>query len=222
MHLRTSSRSATQATIGEYALATMSMYDHSSGAILSLTPRALSFPAHHPMLDITLDGPTPCAFIFPSAPPLTSPELSLPAPPTSSSPFEPERPRDTPLKSSTTITEFTASPIARRVVARTCNALAQTRFPLQPKLARSTLRISDPGDPPTLAARCRSTASITTTCSTSIHTRSQFNLQGPSDDQYVVTKTTSNGLRMHSPFSNTNPTRRRMRQRQLVVQGLGL
>ncbi|EJC97377.1 uncharacterized protein FOMMEDRAFT_163684 [Fomitiporia mediterranea MF3/22] len=202
MHLCTSSRSATQATIGEYALATMSMYDHSSGTILSLTPRALSFPAYHPMLDITLDGPTPCAFIFPSAPPLTSPEPSPPAPPTSSSPFEPERPRDTPSKSSPTITESTAS--------------------LIPKLARSTLRISNPGDPPTLAAHCRSAASITTTCSTSIHTRSQFNLQGPSDNQNMVTKTMSNGLRMHSSFSNTNPTRRRMRQRQLVVQGLGL
>ncbi|EJC97315.1 uncharacterized protein FOMMEDRAFT_163981 [Fomitiporia mediterranea MF3/22] len=158
----------------------------------------------------------------PRRPPLTSLEPSPPAPPTSSSPFEPERPRDTPSKSSPTITESTASPIARRVVARTCNALAQTCFPLQPKLARSTLRISNPGDPPTLAAHCRSAASITTTCSTSIHTRSQFNLQGPSDDQNVVTKTTSNGLRMHSSFSNTNPTRRRMRQRQLVVQGLGL
>ncbi|EJD00526.1 uncharacterized protein FOMMEDRAFT_159258 [Fomitiporia mediterranea MF3/22] len=57
---------ATQATIGEYALATMSMYDHSSGAILSPAPRALSYPTHHPMFDITLDGPTLCAFIFPS------------------------------------------------------------------------------------------------------------------------------------------------------------
>ncbi|EJD06503.1 uncharacterized protein FOMMEDRAFT_151775 [Fomitiporia mediterranea MF3/22] len=57
----------------------------------------------------------------PRRPPLTSPEPSPPAPPTSSSPFEPERPRDTPSKSSTTITEFTAPPIARRVVARACN-----------------------------------------------------------------------------------------------------
>ncbi|EJD06580.1 uncharacterized protein FOMMEDRAFT_151852 [Fomitiporia mediterranea MF3/22] len=66
MHSCTPSRSATQATIGEYALATMSMSDHSSGAILSPAPRALSYPTHHPMFDITLDGPTPCAFIFPS------------------------------------------------------------------------------------------------------------------------------------------------------------
>ncbi|EJC97402.1 uncharacterized protein FOMMEDRAFT_163562 [Fomitiporia mediterranea MF3/22] len=80
----------------------------------SPSPRALSFPTHHPMLDITLDGPTPCAFIFPSArPPLTPPEPSPSTPSISSSLFDPERPGDTPLKSSTTTAEFTAPLIAR-------------------------------------------------------------------------------------------------------------
>ncbi|EJD00323.1 uncharacterized protein FOMMEDRAFT_22178, partial [Fomitiporia mediterranea MF3/22] len=31
------------------------------------TPHTLSFHTYHPMLDITLDGPTLCAFIYPSA-----------------------------------------------------------------------------------------------------------------------------------------------------------
>ncbi|EJC97355.1 uncharacterized protein FOMMEDRAFT_163791 [Fomitiporia mediterranea MF3/22] len=85
MHSHTSSRSAAQATIGEYALATMSMYDHSSGAILSPTPRALlphlpSYTCRHPRWAHAVA-------------PLLS-RLRLPS--TSPSPFEPERPRETP------------------------------------------------------------------------------------------------------------------------------
>ncbi|EJD01765.1 uncharacterized protein FOMMEDRAFT_158927 [Fomitiporia mediterranea MF3/22] len=99
-----SSCSAAQATIDEHTLATMSLCNHSQGAILSPTPRALSFPTHHSMLVITLDGPTPRAFTFPSAvhdsisngssgPPLTLPEPSPSTPFTSLSPFEPSMQR---------------------------------------------------------------------------------------------------------------------------------
>ncbi|EJD00588.1 uncharacterized protein FOMMEDRAFT_159334 [Fomitiporia mediterranea MF3/22] len=90
----------------EHALATVPTYDHSHGTALSSTPYALSFPTHHPMLVITLDGSTP------HWPPLAPPEPSPSTPSTSPSPFGPERPRDTPLQSITT-TQFTAPPIVR-------------------------------------------------------------------------------------------------------------
>ncbi|EJD03167.1 uncharacterized protein FOMMEDRAFT_20338 [Fomitiporia mediterranea MF3/22] len=68
------------------------------------------------------------------------------------------------------------------------------------------------GAPLTLAARCHGTASASTTCSTSIHTRTQFNLQGPSDDQSVVMKTTSNGPRTHPSSSIADAVGKRTRQ----------
>ncbi|EJD04704.1 uncharacterized protein FOMMEDRAFT_153776 [Fomitiporia mediterranea MF3/22] len=68
------------------------------------------------------------------------------------------------------------------------------------------------GAPLTLAARCHSTASASTTCSTSIHTRTQFNLQGPSDDQSVVMKTTSNGPRTHPSSSVADAVGKRTRR----------
>ncbi|EJC97370.1 uncharacterized protein FOMMEDRAFT_163722 [Fomitiporia mediterranea MF3/22] len=73
------------------------------------------------------------------------------------------------------------------------------------------------GAPLTLAARCHGTASASTTCSTSIHTRMQFNLQGPSDDQSVVMKTTSNGPRTHPSSSVADAVGKRTRQRQLII-----
>ena len=97
-----SSCSATQATISEHTLVIMSMYDHSD-TIFSMIPHTFSFPAYHPMVDTTLDGPTPHAFPFPSAVhdtiswlPLTLPEPSLSTRSASPFPFEPGRPRDTP------------------------------------------------------------------------------------------------------------------------------
>ncbi|EJD04626.1 uncharacterized protein FOMMEDRAFT_155779 [Fomitiporia mediterranea MF3/22] len=127
MHSRTSSRSAAQATISEHTLATMSMYNHSQGAILSPTPRVLSFPTHHSMLDVHLHYLVSFMDTVSnngsSGPPLTPPELSPSTPSTSPPPFEPERPRDTPLQSSPT-TQFTVPPI--------------------PKSSRSTLRITTP------------------------------------------------------------------------------
>ncbi|EJD05562.1 uncharacterized protein FOMMEDRAFT_17847 [Fomitiporia mediterranea MF3/22] len=66
--------------------------------------------------------------------------------------------------------------------------------------------------PLTLTVCCHSTASASTTCSTSIHTHTQFNLQGPSDDQSMVMKTTSNGLRTHPSSSVADAVRKRTRQ----------
>ncbi|EJC97538.1 uncharacterized protein FOMMEDRAFT_162926 [Fomitiporia mediterranea MF3/22] len=68
------------------------------------------------------------------------------------------------------------------------------------------------GAPLTLAARCHGTASASTTCSTSIHTHTQFNLQGLSDDQSVVMKTTSNGLRTHPSSSVADIVGKRTRR----------
>ncbi|EJD03351.1 uncharacterized protein FOMMEDRAFT_156750 [Fomitiporia mediterranea MF3/22] len=222
----------------------MSMCDHSQGTILFPTLRTLSFPTHHFMLDIILDGPTPRAFTFPSVvhdtisnhrssgPPLTPPEPSPSTPSTSPSPFEPERPRDTPLQSSTTTTQFTAPPIARRSQSM---QRARTQFRLQPKSAALTLRISTlvhhssllhtfavhlslllfsypptlttlsplASHPPTCLTSATSTSTIHTTSRRSPYAHA-IQLAGPSDDRSVVTKTTSTGPKTHSSPSIVN------------------
>ncbi|EJD07886.1 uncharacterized protein FOMMEDRAFT_150475 [Fomitiporia mediterranea MF3/22] len=207
------------------------------------------------MLGITFDGSTLRAFTFLSAvhdtisngssdPPLLS-QPSLSTLSTSPSPFEPERPGDTPLKSSTATAGFTAPPIAYHSQNMQCACTDM----FSPTAQISSFNAPDfnPGEPLTLAVRCRSAsifslllslanhsvvvniltcltgaASTSTTCSTPTHMHTQFDSQSLSDDQNVVTKTTLNSLRMRSSFSDTNPARRRTRQRQLVVQGLGL
>ncbi|EJD02032.1 uncharacterized protein FOMMEDRAFT_157217 [Fomitiporia mediterranea MF3/22] len=143
----------------------MSMYNHSQGTILFPTLRALSFPTHHSMLDITLDGPTPRAFTFPSAvndtisnhessgPPLTPPEPSPSTPSTSPSPFEPERPRGTPLQSSTATTQFTAPPFLRRGQSMQC-ACTDTASPAA-QISSFNAAVLNPGAPLFLAAHRR-------------------------------------------------------------------
>ncbi|EJC97475.1 uncharacterized protein FOMMEDRAFT_163147 [Fomitiporia mediterranea MF3/22] len=194
---RMSSHSAAQATIDEHTLTTMSMYDYSQGAIPSPTPCTLSFPTYHSMLDITLDGPTPRAFKFPSAPSPSTPS-------TSPSPFEPERPRDTPLQSSAATTRFTAPPFLRRSQsmqrARTDTA--------SPAAQISSFNAADlnPGAPlflvtqscrPPNLSHKRNLCNPRNFTTLTVHA---IQLAGPSDDPSVVTKTTSFGPRCIPPL----------------------
>ncbi|EJD08000.1 uncharacterized protein FOMMEDRAFT_150635 [Fomitiporia mediterranea MF3/22] len=94
MHSRTSSCSTVQATIDEHTLATMSMYVYSHCATPSLTrPTLYAFAFLRAGHDTTLNR---------SSGPLLTPiqdELNPSTSSTSPSPFEPERPRDTPFQS---------------------------------------------------------------------------------------------------------------------------
>ncbi|EJD04768.1 uncharacterized protein FOMMEDRAFT_153858 [Fomitiporia mediterranea MF3/22] len=90
MHSRTSYRSAVQATLDEHTRA------YSRQCSCTTTP-------------MVPPSPQRCK----QWPSLIPPEPSPFTSPTSPSPFEPERPRDTPLQSHTT-PKFSAPPIARR------------------------------------------------------------------------------------------------------------
>ena len=152
-----------QHELDEQALA---MYDHSQGAaILSPTPRALTFPSH-PMLDISLDGPTPRAFTFPSSvhdsfsnanrgPPLTPPEPSPSTPSTSPSPFEPERVQNAsqPQLQQVGQPQFTAPHIARRSQSMQ-RERADTASPAA-QISSFNAPEANPGAPLTLAACLR-------------------------------------------------------------------
>ncbi|EJC97389.1 uncharacterized protein FOMMEDRAFT_163623 [Fomitiporia mediterranea MF3/22] len=116
------------------------------------------------MLSITFDGSTLRAFTFLSAvhdtisngssdPPLLSqPGLSTLS--TSPSPFKPERPRDTPLKSSTATAVFTAPPIACRSQNMQC--ACSDMFSPTAQISSFNAPDFNPGEPLTLAVRCRS------------------------------------------------------------------
>ncbi|EJC99445.1 uncharacterized protein FOMMEDRAFT_160498 [Fomitiporia mediterranea MF3/22] len=100
-----SSRSAAQAAIDKHTPATISMYDHSQGVILSpgVAPARTLLP-HPPFHACQHPRWTPTAHCS---------HLSKLSPSTAStlpSPFVPERPRDTPLQSKA---QFTVPPIGR-------------------------------------------------------------------------------------------------------------
>ncbi|EJC99138.1 uncharacterized protein FOMMEDRAFT_160704 [Fomitiporia mediterranea MF3/22] len=211
---RMSSHSAAQATIDEHTLATMSMYDHSQGAIASPTPHTSPSPPTIPCLASPLMGPH-CVRLLSqvlsmnhrnSGPPLTPLEPSPSTPSTSPSPFEPERPRDIPLQSSTATTQFTTPPFLRRSQSMQ-RARTDTALPAAQISSFNTADLN-PGVPLFLATHRRVvlptclTSVISAICATS--RRSPYahaiQLAGPSDDPSVVTKTTSFGPRCIPPL----------------------
>ena len=118
------------------------------------------------MLDISLDGPTPRAFTFPSSvhdsfsnanrgPPLTPPEPSPSTPSTSPSPFEPERVQNAsqPQLQQVGQPQFTAPHIARRSQSMQ-RERADTASPAA-QISSFNAPEANPGAPLTLAARRR-------------------------------------------------------------------
>ncbi|EJC97275.1 uncharacterized protein FOMMEDRAFT_24619 [Fomitiporia mediterranea MF3/22] len=92
IHLHTSSCSTVQATIDEHTLATMSMYIYSHCATPSLTwPTLYAFTFLCARHDTTLNRSSSLLLT-----PIQD-ELNLSTSSTSPLPFNPERPRDTPL-----------------------------------------------------------------------------------------------------------------------------
>ncbi|EJD03480.1 uncharacterized protein FOMMEDRAFT_154545 [Fomitiporia mediterranea MF3/22] len=151
-----------QAILDEHTLATMSMYDYSQGAILSPIRRARSSPPV-PCLASPLMGPHCMRLLSPvlcmtlfltEVVTLHSPLSRVCPPSTSPSPFEPERPRDTPCN--------------RRL--NTVSSTVQINSFNTPDLNLHT--------PLTLTVHHHCIASISKTCSTL-----QFNSQGLSNDQ---------------------------------------
>ncbi|EJC97314.1 uncharacterized protein FOMMEDRAFT_163985 [Fomitiporia mediterranea MF3/22] len=202
-----SSHSAARATINEHTLTTMFMYDHSQGAIPSPTPCTLSFPTYHSMLDITLDGPTPHAFKFPTESVHTFHfTLSLRA----------RRPRDTPLQSSAATTRFTAPPFLRRSQSMQ-RARTDTASPAAQISSFNTADLN-PGAPLFLATQSRATSAIRETSQHSPYAHA-IQLAGPSDDPSVVTKTTLFGLRCIPPLCRECRLRKNEAVAVVIVKG---
>ncbi|EJD04604.1 uncharacterized protein FOMMEDRAFT_155753 [Fomitiporia mediterranea MF3/22] len=218
---RTSSRFAAQAIIDKHMLATMFIYNHSQCIILSPIPRALpSLPV--PCMTsslmapeyVHLYSPVPCMTPFRTEavvhhllllsrvrPPSTLPSL-----------FEPVSPRDTLLQFTSQFTALlttfrsqsmqrartdTASPAAQINSFNSPDVNPQPGALLSPRPSLSRQTISQPVS--------RAQAQLCNTHNLTAHIHTRFNMQGPSDDRSVVTKTTSSSRERIHPFPSRMP-----------------
>ncbi|EJD00242.1 uncharacterized protein FOMMEDRAFT_159926 [Fomitiporia mediterranea MF3/22] len=195
-----SSHSVVRAIINEHALATMSMYNHSYGTTLSLTvpiPRAFtSLCAGHDTALNRSSGPplTPSEpNIYSCNPRLRSPLLRLHS--FNAPDLNPGAPLTLAARRRGAFIFLIQLPTHANTNAH-AHAHTLTQSISQP-VSQAQLQPPHPHPHP---------HNHTT------HMHTQFNLQGPSDDRSVVTKTTSNGPRTHSSSSIANAVRKRTRR----------